>query len=162
MFDRFLLAIDQSPASEVATAFACALAARHGASVHVVHVNEYLVGGRGVTIQTVSQAKKLVADAMGELYGGGILADGSVCPATYRQVPRRLVEVARERGAQAIILGSNRHRHLHRLFSTNVRERTTRLTTLPVLIAPAPLRLASVDIGDLKAQVEAELSAYGA
>jgi nucleotide-binding universal stress UspA family protein len=161
MFDRFLLAIDQSPASEVATAFACALAGRNGASVHVVHVNEYLVAGRGVTIHSVEEAKKLVAGAMEELCASGIRSDGSVRPATYRQVPRRIVEVARERGADAIILGSNRRRHLHRLFSTDVRERTTRLTSLPVITAPAPLRLASIDIGDLQAQVEAELSVFG-
>jgi nucleotide-binding universal stress UspA family protein len=161
MFDRFLLAIDESPASEVATVFASALARRSGASVHVLHVNEYLVGGRGLTLHTAHDATKLVSDAVGELSANGVSAAGSVCLATYRHVPQRIVEVARERGAEAIVLGSNRHRRLHRAFSTHVRERTTRLTPLPVLTAPAPLRLASVDIGDLHAQVEAELAIFG-
>jgi nucleotide-binding universal stress UspA family protein len=162
MFKRLLLAIDESPASEVAIVFASALARSSGASVHVLHVNEYLVGGRGVTLQTASDATKLVSNAMEELCAGGILSDGSVCPATYRQVPQRIVEAARQRGAGAIVLGSNRRRHLHRLFSANVRERATRLTPLPVLTAPAPLRLASVDFGQLQAQVDAELSVFGA
>ena len=45
MFERILLAIDDSPAGEMATLFAGALARRTGASVHVLHVNERLVGG---------------------------------------------------------------------------------------------------------------------
>ena len=51
MFERILLALDDSPAGEVATAFAGALAQRAGtaASVHVLHVNEGLVGGHGLT-----------------------------------------------------------------------------------------------------------------
>ncbi|HXN59198.1 MAG TPA: hypothetical protein VN886_01985, partial [Acidimicrobiales bacterium] len=48
---------------------------------------------------------------------------------------------ARERAAGAIVLGSTRNRRLRRLFSAQVRERTTRLTSLPVLTAPAPLRV---------------------
>jgi len=36
-----------------------------------------------------------------------------------------------------------RHRRLGRLFSAQVRERTTRLTALPVLTAPSPLKMAS-------------------
>lgn len=46
MFERILLALDDSPAGEVATAFTGALAQRAGAdtSVHVIHVNERLVG----------------------------------------------------------------------------------------------------------------------
>jgi nucleotide-binding universal stress UspA family protein len=161
MFDRFLLAIDDSPASEVATLFASAMARRTSASVHVLHVNEYLVGGRGSTLRTTEEATTLVTNALTELDASGVSASGWVYRSTYRQVPRRIVEVARDLEADAIVLGSNRHRRLRRMFSTQVRERTTRLTPLPVLTAPAPLRLASLDAGDLQAQVEAELSVFG-
>jgi hypothetical protein len=51
------------------------------------------------------------------------------------------VAVAAEREAGAIVLGSTRRRRLGRMFSAQVRERTTRLTSLPVLVAPAPLRV---------------------
>jgi hypothetical protein len=43
------------------------------------------------------------------------------------------------------VLGSNRNRRLGRLFSGRVRERTTRLTSLPVLTAPAPLTVTRLD-----------------
>ena len=48
-----------------------------------------------------------------------------------------------EKSADAIVLGSTRNRRLGRLFSGQVRERTTRLTALPVLTAPAPLKVTS-------------------
>jgi len=161
MFDRLLLAIDDSPASEVATAFATALAVRTSASVHVVHVNEYVVGGRGVTLHTTEDARTLVLNAVDELRDWGVRAGGSSVFATYRQVPQRIVEVADEREANAIVLGSNRYRRWGRLFSAHVRERTTRLTSLPILAAPAPLKVAAFGVDDvLRAQVEAEISVF--
>ena len=148
MFDRVLLALDDSPAGEVATLFATALAHRAGASVHVLHVNERLVGGRGVTLHTREEATALVTRAVQQMADAGVRAGGSVCVASYRRVPARIVAEARERGAGAIVLGSTRNRRLRRLFSAQVRERTTRLTSLPVLTAPAPLRVTTLGGAD--------------
>jgi nucleotide-binding universal stress UspA family protein len=139
MFTRLLLAIDDSPGSEVASAFATALARHHGASVHVFHVNEYLVGGRGVTLRTQAQAKDLLTATVHQLRTAGITTTGSSLRATYRDVPSRIAAAAQERGSDAIVLGSERHRRLGRLFSPHVRARTIRLTSLPVVTAPAPL-----------------------
>jgi nucleotide-binding universal stress UspA family protein len=139
MFEQILLAIDDSPASEVAIAFAGALAARHHSSVHVFHVNEYVVSGRDVTLHTRDEARDLLAAAMERLNDAGVTASGSCRVASYRKVPGCIAEAALEQAADAIILGSNRQRRLGRIFSLKVRERTTRLTSLPVLTAPAPL-----------------------
>jgi nucleotide-binding universal stress UspA family protein len=143
MFDRILLALDDSPAGEVAALFSVALARRTGASVHVLHVNERLVGGRGVTLRSRQESTDLVEKAVRQLAEGGVRADGSVCVSSYRDVPRRIVAAALERSADAVVLGSTRNRRLGRLFSAQVRERTTRLTSLPVLTAPSPLRISS-------------------
>ena len=144
MFDRILLALDESPAGEVATVFASALARRTRASVHVLHVNERLVGGRGVTLRTRDEATDLVTAAVGQLNTDGVAADGSVRVHSYRGVPAAIVAAARDRECGAIVLGSHRHRRLSRLFSAQVRERTTRLTSLPVLTAPSPLTVTSL------------------
>jgi nucleotide-binding universal stress UspA family protein len=142
MFDRLLLAIDDSPASEVATAFAAALAARSSASVHVFHVNEYLVGGRGVALKTTEECREFVTEAVLELRARGITVGGSACCGTYREVAGRIAEAGLAQKADAIILGSQRrHSRLGRLVSPNVRERTIRLSTLPVLTAPSPLHV---------------------
>jgi nucleotide-binding universal stress UspA family protein len=151
MFERILLALDDSPAGEVATTFAGALAQRAGAgagagagaSVHVLHVNEGLVGGHGLTLRTRQEAIDLVTGAVGHLADAGVRAGGSIWVSSYRDVPRRIVTEAAERSADAIVLGSNRRRRWGRWFSAQVRERTTRLTSLPVLVAPAPLKVAT-------------------
>ncbi|HWE66860.1 MAG TPA: universal stress protein [Acidimicrobiales bacterium] len=160
MFERLLLAIDDSPASEVAVVFATAFAQRCSSSVHVVHINEYQVAGRGVTLHTHDEAAELVTRAVLELRAAGVRASGSGCVARYRQVPQCIVEASRRHQADAIILGSNRQRWLSRIFSLRVRERTTRLTSLPVLTAPSPLKVATLSPADLvQAQVNAELMA---
>jgi nucleotide-binding universal stress UspA family protein len=141
MFDRLLLALDDSPAGDVATLFCAALARRSDAAVHVLHVNERLVGGNGVTLRTRQESTDLVEAAVRQLAESGVRASGSVCVSTYRAVPQRIVGTALERSADAIVLGSTRSRRLGRLFSARVRERTTRLTALPVLTAPSPLRI---------------------
>jgi nucleotide-binding universal stress UspA family protein len=145
MFDRLLLALDDSPAGEVATLFAAALARRSGAGVHVLHVNERLVGGQGVTLRSRTESTALVTGAVQQLAEAGVRASGSVRVSSYRNVPERIVSAAFERSADAIVLGSTRNRRLGRLFSARVRERTTRLTALPVLTAPAPLKVTSPD-----------------
>jgi nucleotide-binding universal stress UspA family protein len=152
MFERILLALDDSPAGEVATAFTGALAqrAQRETSVHVLHVNERVVGGHGVTLHTRHEATDLVTGAVRQLADNGVRASGSVCVSSFRGVPGRIVAAAAERSAGAIVLGSDRRRRLGRLFSAQVRERTTRLTSLPVLVAPAPLRVtSSLGAGDL-------------
>jgi nucleotide-binding universal stress UspA family protein len=145
MFERILLALDDSPAGETATVFAGALAGRTGASVHVLHVNERLVGGSGVTLRSRTEAIDLVTSAVRQLADAGVRAGGSVCVSSYRHVADRIVATAGEHAAGAIVLGSNRNRRIGRLFSTRVRERTTRLTSLPVLTAPAPLTVTGLD-----------------
>lgn len=143
MFDRLLLALDDSPAGEVATFFASALARRTGASVHVLHVNERLVGGNGVTLRSSRESTALVSSAVRQLAETGVRAGGSVRVSSYRGVAQQIVTAAQQRSADAIVLGSTRNRRLGRLFSGQVRERTTRLTPLPVLTAPAPLKVTS-------------------
>jgi nucleotide-binding universal stress UspA family protein len=143
MFDRLLLALDDSPAGEVATLFSAALARRAGSTVHVLHVNERLVGGNGVTLRSRQESTDLVSAAVRQLAAAGVRAGGSVRIASHRGVPQQIVGTALERSADAIVLGSTRNRRLGRLFSAQVRERTTRLTALPVLTAPSPLKITS-------------------
>lgn len=157
MFEQILLAIDDSPASEMATAFAGAVATHGQGRVHVFHVNEYLVSGRGVTLSTRDEARSLVAIAVQQLADAGVSADGSAVVASYRQVSNCIAEAALTRGADVIVLGSRRQRRLGRLFSPRVRERTTRLSLLPVLTAPSPLGRIRADVS-FDEVIEAELA----
>jgi nucleotide-binding universal stress UspA family protein len=143
MFEQLLLAIDDSPCSGVATDFALALAQRFGASVHVLFVNERLVGGAGLTLLSSEEATRLVGDAVRRLRGAGVRAAGSIHVSPHPQVAHRIVDVAQQQRSTAIVLGSHRRRRvLDRLFASRVRERVTRLSSLPVIVAPSPLDLA--------------------
>jgi nucleotide-binding universal stress UspA family protein len=141
MFQRILVAVGDDEQSAVTLSFVTALARQHDAHVQVLHVNELVVGGRGIPLRTDDEATSIVVDAMHHLRQEGIVADGSVRRARYRKVPHRIASVAEECSADVIVLGSTRRRRFGRLVSTQVRERTTRLTTLPVVVAPAPLAL---------------------
>jgi nucleotide-binding universal stress UspA family protein len=141
MFRRLLLAIDDSPSGEVAVDFTTALAQRCSASVHVLFVNEYLVGGRGISLLTKDEAAELFTAAVTQLHAAGIPASGSSVVDSYRRVAPRIAEAARERDVDAIVLGSHRRHRFGRLFSTQVREQVTRGTELPVLTAPSPLEV---------------------
>jgi nucleotide-binding universal stress UspA family protein len=139
MFHQLLLAIDDSPAAPVSVSFAIAKAREHSSSVHVVHVNQYLVGGRGFTVLTGVEANALVDQAVEDLRMSGVQATRSIVRGTCFDVATRIVESAEAWSASAIVLGSHSHRRLRR--GQGVRERVTRLSSVPVLSSPAPLKV---------------------
>jgi len=141
MFQRLLVAIDGTESSDVTLSFASAIAQQSGAVVHVLYVNEYVVGSRGVPLRTNAEATELLTGAVGLLRAEGTRVTGSARRAPYRHVPRHIVSSAEDFSADAIVVGTRRKRRLGRLFSSHVREHIIRLSTLPVLAAPAPLDL---------------------
>ena len=141
MFERMLLAIDETPAGEVAVSFATALAHENGASVHVVHANIVLLGGRGVTVETNEQSLGVLAGALAQLRAGGVDASGEQFRATIFDVATRIARSAERFGADAVVRGSHRRRRLARLAGAGIRERVARATALPVITAPPPLKV---------------------
>jgi nucleotide-binding universal stress UspA family protein len=142
MFRRVLLAIDGSKSGDVAVDFASAMARDLGATVRVVHVNERIVGGRGVAYESEAEAKEIVDRAVAALRGTGVVADGVHYVANCFTVGERIADTARDWGADAIVFGSRRRSRWSRLRGAGLRERVTALTGLPVLTAPAPLKVA--------------------
>ena len=141
MFSRILLAVDGSTSGEAAVDFATAMARELGAIVRVVHVNELIVGGRGTAYESESEAMEIVDRAVTELRLAGVHADGVHYLANCFAVGSRIAEAAQDWGADAIVFGSNRRRRWNRLRGAGLRERVTVLTGLPVLTAPAPLKV---------------------
>jgi nucleotide-binding universal stress UspA family protein len=139
MFHQLLVAIDDSPADPVAVSFAIAKAREHSSSVHVVHVNQYQVGGRGFTVRTETEATALLDRAVDDLRMSGVAATGSIVRGTCFDVATRIVESAQAWSASAIVLGSHSHRRLRR--GRGVREQVAKLSPVPVLSAPAPLKV---------------------
>jgi nucleotide-binding universal stress UspA family protein len=144
MFHQLLVAIDDTDSAPVALSFATALARQERASVHVIHANRLLVGGRGFTELTEAQATELVDGAVLQLLEAGIDTTGSVSRVTSFTIGQVIADAAQARRSDAIVIGSARRTHRSRLlhpFGRGTRERITRYSTLPVLTAPAPLRV---------------------
>src|ERR1700730_2323579 len=109
MFQRLLLAIDGSDAGPVAVSFALALASP-GTAVHVVHVNQYQTGGRGLTIETGDEACRPVQVAVTELLAAGVQSTGVVCTSSCFAVADRIIAEADRWAAGATVVGSHRRR----------------------------------------------------
>lgn len=150
MFTRILLAIDDSDAREVATSFATAMARQSGGSVRVIHVNEYLVGGRGFTVETQTEAIGLLESAVAALRAAGIPTEGSLYLTNCFGVEERIANAAHEWSADVVVLGSRRRRRFPRFGGKGMRERVIRLTSLPVLTTPAPLEVAAGGLPELR------------
>jgi nucleotide-binding universal stress UspA family protein len=144
MFQRILLSLDAGDAGDVATSFTVALARRCNAAVHVVHVHEYALGGRGLTSESPAHAAGIVADALRELHAAGVDASGITYRTTSFDVAAAISDLAEQCRADVIVLGSRRRRFASFL-RRSTRERISRLTPLPIVTAPAPLR---VDVHD--------------
>jgi nucleotide-binding universal stress UspA family protein len=144
VFERLVLAIDGSPSGEVGVSFATALARTHRSVVHVVHADVLLVAGRGASAPRGGDASWVVTEAVAQLLESGVEATGERITVAYHHLGAGVARVAERFRADAIVVGSHRHRGLDRVLSQGARGRITRSTSLPVLAAPAPLQLARV------------------
>ncbi len=144
MFQRILLALDSGDTGSVATSFTMALAQKLDAAVHVVHVNQYLFGNRCLTTESAHDAADVVADALRELHAAGIDATGVTYRTSVFDLPAAICDLADECRADAIVVGSRRRRFASFL-RRSTREAIARRTSLPVLTAPAPLRVDKYD-----------------
>jgi nucleotide-binding universal stress UspA family protein len=160
MFKRILLAIDDSASSEAAISFVNALATQHSSAVRVVHVNEYLVGGRGFTIETKVEAISHLESAVFALRAAGIPTEGSLYLTSCFGVDARIANAAHDWSADVIVLGSRRRRRFGRLGGKGMRERVTSLTSLPLLTAPAPLQVRNTAPTDVSALQAAPLADF--
>jgi len=137
VWDRLLCAVDQFESGQCALDFATGLAATNDASVRLIHIRELSRMARVLPLETPADAEGLVRDAVLSMGTFGVAAEGRFASALEDHVARRIVDEAIYWDCQAIVLGSRRVRGIARLSGRGVRERTVRLSTLPVLVARA-------------------------
>jgi nucleotide-binding universal stress UspA family protein len=140
MWDRLLCAIDQFESGRSALDLAAGVAATNDASVRVFHIRELSRMARVMPLETPADAEELVREAVRSLGTFGVAAEGRFASMLEDQVARRIVDEAVHWECEAIVLGSRRVRGIARLSGRGVRERVLRLSTLPVLVAPAAER----------------------
>ena len=137
MWQRLLCAIDQFESGQTALDFVAGVASASDASVRVLHVREVPKMARALPLESPAEAEDLVRDAVQALQRLGVAAEGRSCSALQERVAQQVVKEAQLWECQAIVLGSRRLHGVSRLSGRGVRERTLRLSSLPVLVAPA-------------------------
>lgn len=145
MFTRLLVAIDGSPATPVLLDYVTGIAGSGGGDIHVLHVNPVMVNGRGHCERTETEAAQLVEEAVralrSQLRGGASQVTGTLVRAPWASLPAAVEAAAAARGCDVIVVGSHRRRGLARRFGHGVREQIISASSVPVLVAPAPLAL---------------------
>lgn len=110
MFDKMVLAVDDSPSSEAAIETAIGLASKLGAQVEAVHVREHDAivskAGSGPDLETPEDAAAMLAAVLNRLKEAGISAHVTLRQSPHHNVVREIIAVADDVGADLIVVGS--------------------------------------------------------
>jgi nucleotide-binding universal stress UspA family protein len=137
MYDKILVAIDKSPASERAVVAARDLAQLSSGEVWVLHLREFELGGRAGALpprETLSEADAEVEAFVEILTQAGVKAHGLVKSTIYGYAAREIVADAIELGCGVIVMGSRGHGDLAGLVIGSTTHKVIHLTDRPVLI----------------------------
>jgi nucleotide-binding universal stress UspA family protein len=151
VYERILTAIDWTESTEAVLDQTRRLASLTGATVHVVHVLAadfqsvpQMLGsmasrtplGERVETEAGGVARRMVEDAVAALLAEGIDAEGVLLDSAPGNVPRTVLEHARELAVELIVLGARNHNRPSALFRSNVADEVSRQAKCPVLIVP--------------------------
>jgi nucleotide-binding universal stress UspA family protein len=134
VWDRLLFALDHFESGQTAMEFVAGVASVNDASVRVVHFREL---SHALPLETPAEAEGMVRDAVRSLQSFGVAAEGRSRSVRQEHVARRIMEEALLWECQGIVLGSQRLHGISRLSGRGMRERILRLSSVPVLVAPA-------------------------
>jgi nucleotide-binding universal stress UspA family protein len=138
MFDKILVAIDDSEYADKVLATAAEFAATFGAELRVVHVMETeFVGKVGmINLESSDVAHKIVTEAVAWFTAKGLTATGEVRAGLHGRLAREIDQEARDFGARLIVVGSRGLTDLEGLLLGSTTHRLMHVTKLPVLVVP--------------------------
>jgi nucleotide-binding universal stress UspA family protein len=138
MFKKIVWATDGSDAADKALLYVEGLAKQDSASVEVVHVVEYLVGGHLVEPLQVDEPElqQKFEQQVEQLKSAGIDAELKVVPGLQRVAAHAIAETAQEDGADLIVVGTRGHSALGSLVIGSVTQRLLHISNCPVFAVP--------------------------
>jgi nucleotide-binding universal stress UspA family protein len=138
MFEKILVALDESDHSKKALGIAGDLAEQSKGEVRVVHVREAPLGMGGALteVERVEKAQAYVDDAVKMLSDRGVTASGEVINEHYSRIASSILHAAQTDGASVIVLGSRGITSLEGLVLGSVTHRILHLSKIPVLVIP--------------------------
>jgi len=136
MYEKVLVAVDHSPATDRVLAAARELASMSRGEVWVLHVREREVIPRLGLVPTESdaEAEAGVKAAVSALAEAGITAHAEVVDTVFGHAAREIVEMAREHDAGVIVMGSRGRSDLAGLVLGSTAHKVIHLADRPVLV----------------------------
>lgn len=135
MYERLLVAVDHSGATDQVLGAARELARLAHGELWVLHVREHESLGRGVMdLETADEARAVLDAAVVELAQAGIDAHGEIRHAVNGSAAREIADSAREHDVGTIVMGSMGHGDLAGLVLGSTAHKVIHLTDRPVLV----------------------------
>ena len=136
MYDKVLVAVDHSEVSARVLAAARDLALLSKGEVWVLHLREREVVPRLglVPVESDADAEAAVTSAVESLNAAGVRAHGEVRDTVFGHAAREIIEDARERGADVIVMGSRGRGDLSGLVLGSTAHKVIHLADRPVLV----------------------------
>ncbi len=137
MYDKILVAVDQSAASDRAVLAARDLAELSHGEVWVLHLREFELGGKAGVLparETPGEADAEVAASVEVLTQAGVKAHGIVKNTMYGYAAREIVADAIELDCGVIVMGSRGRGDLAGLVIGSTAHKVIHLTDRPVMI----------------------------
>ena len=135
MYERMLVAIDNSPACERVIAAARELARLSVGEVWVVHVREQQATARGaLAAETIDEAHRTADAAVAELAQAGVRAHADIRYAFLGHAAREIADSARAHDAGVIVMGSHGRGDLASVMLGSTAHKVIHLSDRPVLV----------------------------
>jgi nucleotide-binding universal stress UspA family protein len=144
MYEKILVAVDDSPERESVLEHAAELAKAVGAAVHVLHIQTIdtdLMGSGvmagGLVEENSGAVHELVESSIKELATQGIITDGEIREAVRSDIAAEVLSTAADQRADLIMIGVRRRRGLTSLLLGSVADGICHGTPpCPVLLVP--------------------------
>jgi len=135
MFERIVVAVDESETAERVLAATQELAILSRAEVWILHVVEREVSKFTVSSQeTTAEARAFVEAAVQKLASAGVAAHGELAHAVYGYAAREIINLASERDAGVIVMGSRGRGDLAGLLVGSTAHKVIHLSDRPVVV----------------------------
>jgi nucleotide-binding universal stress UspA family protein len=135
MYEKILVAIDESQAAERVLTAARELAALAHGQIWILHLREREPAKFGTTAsETTGEAQAEIDTAVQKLTAAGVSAAGTVRDAIFGYAAREIVAEAKEHDAGVIVMGSRGRGDLAGLLMGSTAHKVLHLTDRPVLI----------------------------
>jgi nucleotide-binding universal stress UspA family protein len=147
MFNTIVWATDGSEAADRALPYVKALAAGGHATVLVVHAEEIMIGrASGYTVYADEQElEEKIRGQVAEARDEGLDATFKLVRRNATGAARMIADVARDAGADVIVVGTRGHGPLAGLLVGSVTQRLLHLAPCPVLAVPADAHAAELE-----------------